>query len=701
MSVDTPARRVSKKAPWHYKRPRGQVLALTLTAWLGSQTIFLLLTAAIIGACAAYGAILFRWLIQLINRLAYPAGIALAELSQLPWYKIMLVPAVGGLVVGPLIYFLAREARGHGVPEVMDAVANNEGKIRPRVAVVKILASAISIGVGAAVGREGPIVQIGSSIGSSLGQFLRIDTRNLRMLVGCGAAAGIAATFNAPIAGAIFAIEVILGVGTIRMFTPLVVSSVVATAISRHYLGDVPAFEIPEYSMVSGWELLLYVLLGGIAALVGVGFSRGLYWVEDLWDRLPMHEAAKPALGGVALGALALAFPHVMGVGYETIGLVLGDGRQLGVTMLLGVFVAKMAATHLSLGAGFSGGVFAPSLFLGAVVGAAFGVSVHTIMPAGLVAPSGAYALVAMGAVVAAATHAPLTSILIVFEMSGDYSIMLPLMMSCFIASTISLRLSHESIYTLKLARRGTRLHGSDHGDIMRTESTDAHMRAVTATLSLQSSLSQIVELALKIDNPTLYVTAADGTLRGLIHQRDIRSLVREERDLEGLALASDLMSPARNRAKPSDSLADTLKNLTDSGLDDLPVTDEDNRLLGTISRHEIIAHYNRETLRRDSGRLVFVERNANNAAAGDVIELPPGGVDRVIVTAEMAGQSLRELDWRAQHGVNVLGVRGASADGVLRVPDPDEQLVEGDELIVSGPALALTASHELDDHSR
>ncbi|OGQ80750.1 MAG: hypothetical protein A2289_16020, partial [Deltaproteobacteria bacterium RIFOXYA12_FULL_58_15] len=439
-----------------YEAPAGLRITLSLTHLLGGKTVYLMLLAALLGVGAGYGAILFQTLIDLVHRVGYPKGVLVNDLYALPWYQIVLVPAIGGALVGPLIYFFAREAKGHGVPEVMDAVAHRGGKIRRRVAAVKILASAISIGVGGSFGREGPIVQIGSSLGSSLGQLLHLEARELRLLVGCGAAAGIAATFNAPIAGAIFAIEVILGTSTISTFTPLVVASVVATAISRFHLGNTPAFRVPSYGLESPSELLLYLLLGVLCAFVGLAFSRGLYVVEDVWDKLPLHDTLKPIVGGAMVGCLGLVLPHVMGVGYETVEAVLASDNHIGLYLLLGLVAAKIVATHLSIGSGLSGGIFAPSLFIGAMAGGAFGVVVNYLLP-GTVAPSGAYAIVGMAAVVSAAIHAPLSAILIVFEMTGDYRLILPLMLAVLVASALSKRISPASIYTLKLLRRGVR----------------------------------------------------------------------------------------------------------------------------------------------------------------------------------------------------------------------------------------------------
>jgi len=333
----------------------------------------------------------------------------------------------------------------------MEAVALKGGVIRKRVVFVKTLVSAISISTGGSVGREGPIVQIGSAIGSTLGQLLKVSQDRMRALVGCGAAAGIAATFNAPIAGSMFALEVILGDFGLATFSPIVISSVVATAVSRAFLGDIPAFIVPAYELVSAWEFPLYFVLGLFCAAGGVTFTKVLYRIEDLFDDFKFPEYLKALIGGMILGAGGLFFPQVLGVGYGAIDLALM--QKLAWWLFLVLAVVKMLATAITIGSGGSGGIFAPSLFLGAMAGAFFGAVVHQLFP-GMTASPGAYSLVGMGAVVSATTHGPLTAILILFEMTGNYKIILPLMLSCIVATIFARQLMKESIYTLKLVRR-------------------------------------------------------------------------------------------------------------------------------------------------------------------------------------------------------------------------------------------------------
>jgi CIC family chloride channel protein len=338
----------------------------------------LIIPAIVVGLGAGFGSVIFRWLIHAFSSLAFNRGAQV--LSFLGDYYVVLVPGIGGLVIGPLIYRFAREARGHGVPEVMEAVALRGGRIRPIVVVIKALASSICIGFGGSAGREGPIVQIGSTIGSGLGQLLRMSSDRTRMLLACGAAGAIAATFNAPVAGVLFALEVILGEFAIIHFSTVVVASVTASVVGQIFEGSQPAFSTPPYSLESAWELLFYIVLGVCSAIVGVLFIRTLYWMEDRFDDWNLPEYVKPAIGGLAVGTIGLFAPEVFGVGYETIEAVLqNEGGPLTAVALL--LIAKIVATSLTLGSGGSGGVFAPSLFMGAMLGGSFGSLVHSTFP--------------------------------------------------------------------------------------------------------------------------------------------------------------------------------------------------------------------------------------------------------------------------------------------------------------------------------
>jgi len=554
--------------------------------------------AALVGLAGGFAAIGFRLLIEQIQLLAYGARGDLLQIAiSLPWYWKVWVPAIGGLVVGPLIYFFAREAKGHGVPEVMESVALRSGIIRKRVVVVKSLASAISIGTGGSVGREGPIVQIGSAIGSSIGQMLKISADRIRTLVGCGAAAGIAATFNAPIAGSMFALEIILGDFGLPTFSPIVISSVTATAVSRLFLGDFPAFQVPPYQLVSAWELPLYVPLGLFCALVAVTFTTTLYKVEDLFDRIRIPEYLKAVGGGMILGLMALLFPHILGVGYPAIDLALLEKLSLAVMLLLVAF--KILATSITIGSGGSGGIFAPSLFLGSMAGGVFGSVAHTLFP-GITASVGAYSIVGMAGVVSGTTHGPLSAILILFEMTGNYRIILPLMIACIISSVASGQLLKDSIYTLKLARRGVNIKAGKEVNILKSMRVKEAMNHAADTIPENLSLGSLAEKISRSKYNSFPVVDSSGNLTGILSYVDYHDVVFDE-NLVNLVVAKELATQNVVTVSTEDSLYTALERITAKDFSILPVVSshDPKRLLGILTRRDIMAAYNKAVIKK------------------------------------------------------------------------------------------------------
>ncbi len=549
--------------------------------------------ATLVGLAGGFGAIGFRHLIGLVQSTAYGSGGNLLELVSLtPWYLRIWIPALGGLVVGPMVYFLAREAKGHGVPEVMEAVALRSGIIRKRIVVIKSLASAISIGTGGSVGREGPIVQIGSAIGSALGQVLRISQDRIRTLVGCGAAAGIAATFNAPVAGSMFALEIILGDFGLATFSPIVISSVVATAVSRHFLGNTPAFIVPAYKLVSAWELPLYAVLGLFCALVAVTFTKVLYRSEDLFDALKFPGYMKAVLGGFILGLMGLIFPHVLGVGYPAIDLALMQKLSWWALLLLVVF--KIMATSITIGSGGSGGIFAPSLFMGAMAGGFFGEMVHDLFP-GATAPPGAYSIVGMGAVVSGTTHGPLSAILILFEMTGDYKIILPLMIACIVSSLASGQMLEDSIYTLKLARRGVNIRAGKEVNVLKSIPVRDVMNPGVETVPENITLGGLAKKISKSKYKSFPVVDQAGRLTGIVTHYDYRDVVFDE-NLKDLVVVKELATPKVVTVSIDDNLFDAMEKITSRDFSILPVvsSDDTHQLLGVLTRRDMISAYNR-----------------------------------------------------------------------------------------------------------
>jgi CIC family chloride channel protein len=651
------------------------------------------------GLAGALGAVVFRLLIRSVQALFFEGTPGLAAVVEegilaeagdpleaarglAPLWR-LLIPAAGGLLVGPLVYYLAREARGHGVPEVMKAVALGGGVIRARVVAVKTLASALSIGSGGSVGREGPIVQIGSAVASGIGQLLRLPPRQMRTVVGCGAAAGISATFNAPIAGALFAAEVIVGDFAVAQFSPIVISSVVATVVSRFFLGNVPAFPVPPYEIVSPFELAPYMAAGVAAGLVAVVFIRTLSAAETAFDWLPVPDPLKAAVGGLGVGCIGVALPEVFGVGYTTISAALTGSLSAG--LLLALLASKIAATSLTLGSGGSGGIFAPSLFLGAMTGGFLGTFVHQWFP-DATASSGAYALVTMGAVVAATTHAPISAIIIIFELTQTIDIIPALMAACVLSTLVSQLLSRDSIYTMKLARQGIDIFRRDDPNPLKNLFVRDVIDRSPEVIPESASFERVLDLVVQSSHTQFFVVSDQGRLMGAIALSELRRLLYEGEALRHLVVARDLVDPNRPTVTGDDDLDVVMHLLSRSGVDELAVLDpvEPGRLIGSVHQKDVIETRNREMLRRDlAGGL---STGVSAAQHGQSIDLGGGFLLlEVMAPAAGVGRSLRDLDLRARTGVQVLLIREAGRAGRVRVPTADDVLLEGSRLVVAG----------------
>lgn len=646
---------------------------------------FMVVMAVLIGVGGGFAAIGFRYLIEGATWV-FSAGATVSPdgFTGLSWWWLLLMPAVGGLLVGPLVHYLAPEARGTGVPEVMEAVALHGGNIRKRVAIFKALAVAICLGSGGSAGREGPIVHVGAAIGSLLGRIFPVPVRNLRTFVGCGAAAGIAATFNAPIAGALFAGEVILGRFGVVRFSAIVISSVVATVISRHYIGDFPAFHVPPFSLAHTHELLFYGAMGMLAALVGCLFIWSLGATQRLFERTRLHPVLRPALGGLLVGGLALAVPQVLGVGYGSI-----NGAMQGLlpwTLLLAMLGAKLLATSLTLGSGGSGGVFAPSLFLGACLGGLTGAGLAAWLP-GEVGNPGSYALVAAGAVVAATTRAPITAIIIIFELTNNYTIILPLMIACILATLLAGRIIPWSIYQAKLRERGIDLEQDQDPNVLRRIRVRDLPADAPLAISEGTPLNQILERAVSEGARSFVVQDADGHYRGMIFLSDLTYTHFNEELLAPLVVAADLMHTEVPTLEPDENLELAMRVFGER--DALPVLDPTDRrqVLSVLTQEAVFEAYNRavldvELLHGTASLMVSAER-ARQMDLGEGTSLM-----EIEVSPRLAGRRLADLHLRRDYDAQIMLVKrrtGAQHTRERRVPGPDFELKAGDVMLVVG----------------
>ena len=556
-----------------------------------------LVLATLVGVIAGLGAVFFRNLIEWIEILGFEKG--KTAFSALGDYYIVLIPAIGGLFVGPLIYFFAREAKGHGVPEVMIAVSKNGGRIRPRVALVKILASAITIGTGGSVGREGPIVQIGATLGSAIGQRLRLPENWIRTLVACGAAGGVSATFNAPIAGVFFALEVILGNFTTRYFSVVVVSSVVAAVVSHAFFPDIANLVVPEYGLESAWEIPLYGILGILAGAVGVIFMVVLYFFEDSFDRLKLiPEWFRPVIGGLCVGALGLYSTDLFGVGYGALERA-ANGEMLFQTALI-LLGLKILATSITIGSGGSGGVFAPSLFLGAMLGAAFGFLANQLFP-GVAGPVGAYAIVGMASVFSSTARAPITAVVILFELTRDYQIILPLMLCVVLSTVVSQLLHRESIYTKKIRRKGIEPPGEEMLDSLENVIVGDVMTKDFQNVPASLPLGELEERFKSAGQRGLLGMDEANEMLGIVTVSDLESALREGRDT---ATAGDIATRSVVTAYPDQSLRSALLQIGAEQVGRIPVVTRENKrvVAGVLRRHDIIGAYIRSAGKSGKG---------------------------------------------------------------------------------------------------
>ena len=591
-----------------------------LEAVLKSPMLQMNLLAALTGTCAAILTWVFISMSKGIQGIFYGDSFIHNSLvgSEDEW-KIIFIPALGGLVAGLIIEYWSKDAKGAGVPLVMEAVTFKQARLSAKKAIAKCFAAATCIGTGMSLGRVGPMVVISSTVGSEIGQRTGKNVDETRTLVGCGAASAITAAFNAPLGGVLFAIELILAELRTRSFIPIVVAAVIATTVGRGLTGDVAAFDsIPKYTLSSPAEYPFYVILGLIAGLAAATFIRLLNLVETNIEKIDLIPVPlRTCLGGLCVGMIALSFPHVLGNGFdvtsdlisldsdENDSLILGDsfpvnvGTASGVTSLLvfviSIMLLKIIATSISIGSGGSGGIFTPSLFIGAALGAALGLVLNDM---GIVSHPGAFALVGMAAFVASTTRATLTAIVLLFEMTATYEIILPLMLSCVVADAVCYVLSEHSCYTSKLARRGINIDLGAEQDLMRMIKVKDAMTEDVMTIEPERPLEVALQMIEDTGHMSLPVVNEKGELIGIITWADIHiAALRHERHLTvGDYCVTDLIT-----VTPGENLSQALDSLGHREIGHLPVVDKDDKLklLGIITKGDIIKAYNRQRFLR------------------------------------------------------------------------------------------------------
>jgi CIC family chloride channel protein len=636
------------------------------------ETLSLVVSAILVGSLAGLAAVGFDALVMgaggLVQGLRSSVGGVAAALVTL------LTPALGGLLVAPIVVRWAPDARGSGIPHVMVAVSNLGGRVSRRLLLWRPLATALSIGSGASLGTEGPVVQLGASLASLVSGWRGLDDERRRNLAAVAAAGGIAATFNAPIAGVLFALEVVLGQFQGRYFASVVIGAVAATAVSRSLLGDAPAFAVPpDYVLGSPLELPIYLLMAVLAAFVAVGFIRVMVGSEDVLNVLKVPAWARPALGGLAVGALALLVPEVLGRGYDTTGAIL-SGELKAPLMLTALMVGKVLATGASIGSWGSGGIFAPVLMVGASFGALFGDGAGSLFP-GLGLLPGAYGLVGMVAVFAAVTRAPMSSIVMIFELSGSYEMILPLLLGAVIATLVADLLHAESYYELMLSRRGLSLLRMREIDLLQTVRVGEVMDPNVPRVFAEETVSDLAEDLRGSHHLGFVVTPRDEPDRmvGIVTLTDLERARREE-----VPPSTPLREICREQvycSEPDEPASDALERMARLGIGRMPVVDPQrpDRPLGFVRQTDLARAYYLALTRERTQEELHERLRLRDLTGQEIVEV------RVPRGSRLAGTTLQEA--RLPQESIVVAIRRG---GRTLFPHGDTTLEPGDRVVAN-----------------
>jgi CIC family chloride channel protein len=565
-------------------------------SWRISENTFLIILAVIIGVLGGLGNYAFRKTIEFIHWGVFSQTENLLDFSLEEWsFKrlvVILFPVIGGLLVFPLLRWFGDDLKG-GFSGFLERVNLRGAKLRLRPIFTRGFGAAITLGTGGSAGQEGPIAMIGGAIGSQFGQLFKMSGDRLKVLVACGAAAGVAATFNAPIAGVFFAQEIVLLASfELSSFTSIVISSGMATVVSRALLGNSSEVYAPAYLVNSPWELLLYVFLGLLIGALAALFIDTHFRIKDRFAALPMPRLAKPLLGGLLVGMIGVFFPQVFGNGYEFISDVLLGSQTW---YLLGALVLiKALATSITLGSGLPGGVFAPCLYLGAVAGGAFGHVAVRILPQMNIAP-GAYALVGMGAFLSAATHSPMTAIFLLFEITDSYEVIIPIMLTCVIGTAVARHFKKDSLETVELSRLGIDLEAGKERNIMKALLVGKVMVRDVETIPEYMTLGQFTRFMETTQHTNFPLVNSEGELTGIISVQDFMGVVFEP-DLMDLVVVKELATTDVITVHQDENLDQAMRKIGYRNIEQLPVVDREThrKLVGIISRRDMVSAYNR-----------------------------------------------------------------------------------------------------------
>jgi CIC family chloride channel protein len=673
-----------------FKKSRTLLWAQLAKRSPGENTFLLLLP--LVGLAVGLTSVVTAHIISFLQNQFWGSGQnLLTAASENPWPLHIIIPLMGGLLVGLIGWFFRVQTRGGGITTIMQAVSLKGGVISVRKTAPRDWAAIVTISTGGSLGREGAMALLASAIGSYMGRRFKLSTQQLRVLVCASAAAALAAVYNAPIGGSLFALEILMGNFALEVLGPVVVVSVISTLVFRSCMGSLPRFEVPHYELVSAWELLPYLALGVLSGLISLLFMRTLFGTQNVFEKLPGPKWIKPALGMALVGVIGVWYPHVYGNGFETVNLNLRG--ELPILLLLSLIPLKMLASSLTFGSGGAGGLFTPSLMLGSLLGGAFGYEVHHLFPH-TTAEQGAYALVGMGGLLAGMTHAPLTAIMMIFEQTNNYQIVLPLMFVCIVSHFTTRVFKARSMEEESLHRGGVMLPTGLEAGVMQSLRVEDIMHDDVPAISHSVTFPRIVEQFLKEPYSNIYVVNSEGKFLGAIRLHSMKEMLHQGESLSSV-IADDLVDESFHFVTPRQNLADAMDVFWKENAERLPVINNpaERKLIGWISKRDLLGVYSQEIMHKRQLLGHFVVQEGDEKR--DVfLELPEGFELRTVeLPPHLGDRTIADLAPRTSYGVHVLAIKRRdplTGRSLTEMPESNTRLVVGDDLVVIGKSESI-----------
>jgi CIC family chloride channel protein len=578
-------------------------MKISLQKFIPGENVRMMIIATCIGLMTGISIIIFRSVVEGVETILFAGGKKLLGIHLGGWHLLLLplIPMTGMVLLIPLSLLFPGEVNGYTFTKFLRKVNLEGGYIRARTIFLKLISTALTIGSGNSAGVEGPIAAIGGAIGSQVGQISRVSGARMKVYIAAGCAGGIAGIFNAPLAGIFFASEIVLlGTFEISSFSALVIASAISTVVTRAWYGENPAFSIPAYHLVNPFvELPIYTVMAIATGLIAVFHIRIFYFIRDQYQALPIHPQLKPLTGAFLIGCIGMAYPQIMGSGYQFIESVLnGDGT---LPILIALIFLKIIATAITLGSGGAGGVFAPALFIGAMIGGAFGYLANMLSPTMTAAP-GAYATVGIGTFLAASTHAPMTATFLLFEMTGNYTIIVPIMLSSIISTMVANKFNKDSIDTVDFTREGIDIHEGRETAIMKSIRVGKAITEDVDFISEKANINQLLEI-FRLAKEGLYFPVIDdtGKMTGIISMQDVKNILQKDEAERVCYLVGGICSRDVIMLTPDDSLYTAMQLFDIKGLEEIPVVEdlENKWVVGMLKRRDVIAAYNHEMLKK------------------------------------------------------------------------------------------------------